>query len=162
MHKNLNSKRWCSNKTAGYGVAIFGVLIAFALRFVLHPFLGGSLPLFFFQINTILIAYFFGLGPAILSLILSTPLLMYFFMEPFGEFTVVDSRDITTLMVYLSYTILTGLLVELLRREQYNAKIAVLVSETRLKLMVEGDQKMRNLIKKSTSSSLGDSSRSAN
>ena len=131
-------------------MAIFGVLIAFALRYVLHPFLGGTLPLFFFQINTILIAYFFGIGPALLSIVLSTPLLMFFFMEPFGEFTVVDSRDVTTLLVYLSYTILTGLLVELLRREQYNAKIAVLVSETRFKLMVEGDQKMRNLLKKAS------------
>ncbi|WP_114638586.1 DUF4118 domain-containing protein [Polynucleobacter necessarius] len=162
MKQNLNCKRWCSNKASGYGIAFFGVLIAFALRFVLHPFLGGSLPLFFFQINTILIAYFFGLGPAILSLILSTPLLMYFFMEPFGEFTVVDSRDVTTLLVYLTYTILTGLLVELLRREQYNAKIAVLVSETRLKLMVEGDQKMRNLIKKSASSPQSGSASRAN
>jgi K+-sensing histidine kinase KdpD len=150
MKQNLNCKRWCSNKASGYGMAIFGVLIAFALRYVLHPFLGGTLPLFFFQINTILIAYFFGIGPALLSIVLSTPLLMFFFMEPFGEFTVVDSRDVTTLLVYLSYTILTGLLVELLRREQYNAKIAVLVSETRFKLMVEGDQKMRNLLKKAS------------
>jgi K+-sensing histidine kinase KdpD len=148
MKNNLNCKRWCSNKASGYGIAIFGVLIAFALRYALHPFLGASLPLFFFQINTILIAYFFGMGPAILSLLLSEPLLVYFFMEPFGEFSVVDRRDITTLLVYLSYTILTGFLVELLRREQYNAKTAVLVSETRFKLMVEGDQKMRNLLKK--------------
>jgi K+-sensing histidine kinase KdpD len=81
------------------------------------------------------------------------PFLMFFFMEPFGEFTVFDSRDITTLFVYLSYTLLTGILVELLRREQYNAKLAVLVSETRFKLMVEGDQKMRNLLKRAVSKS---------
>lgn len=153
MKQNLNSKRWCSNKAAGYGVAIFGVLVAFALRYVLHPYLGGSLPLFFFQINTIVIAYLFGIGPALFSMVLSMPFLTFFFMEPFGEFTVIDSRDVTTLFVYLSYTLLTGILVELLRREQYNAKLAVLVSETRFKLMVEGDQKMRNLLKKAVSKS---------
>jgi K+-sensing histidine kinase KdpD len=152
MKQNLNCKRWCSNKASGYGIAIFGVLTAFAIRFVLHPFLGGSLHLLFFQINTILVAFFFGIGPALLSLMLSAPLMMYFFMEPFGEFTVLDQRDVSTLLVYFSYTALTGILVEFLRREQYNARIAALVSETRLKLMVEGDQKMRNLIKKSASS----------
>lgn len=151
MRNNLNAKRWCSNKSHGYLAAVFGVLIAFSLRYILHPFLGASLPLFFFQVNTILIAYFFGIFPALLTLALSAPLLVFFFLEPFGVFSVVDQRDITTLFVYLSYTLLTGLLVELLRREQYNAKMAVLVSETRLKLMIEGDQKMRNIMKKSLS-----------
>ena len=151
MRHNLNAKRWCSNKSHGYLVAVFGVLIAFSLRYVLHPLLGGSLPLFFFQINTIVIAYFFGIIPALLTLVLSAPLLIFFFMEPFGALSVVDQRDVTTLFVYLSYTVLTGVLVELLRREQYNAKIAYLVSETRLKLMVEGDQKMRSIMRKALS-----------
>ncbi len=151
MRHNLNAKRWCSNKSHGYLVAVFGVLIAFSLRYVLHPLLGGSLPLFFFQINTIVIAYFFGIIPALLTLVLSAPLLIFFFMEPFGALSVVDQRDVTTLFVYLSYTVLTGALVELLRREQYNAKIAYLVSESRLKLMVEGDQKMRSIMRKALS-----------
>ena len=151
MRHNLNAKRWCSNKGHGYLVAVFGVLIAFSLRYILHPFLGGSLPLFFFQINTIVMAYLFGIGPALLSLALSVPLLLFFFMEPFGVLAAVDQRDITTICVYLSYTLLTGVLVELLRREQYNARMAVLVSETRLKLMVEGDQKMRGILRRSIS-----------
>ena len=149
MRHNLNAKRWCPNKSYGYLVAVFGVLIAFSLRYVLHPFLGGYLPIFFFQVNTILFAFFFGIFPAFLTLVLSAPLLIFYFMEPFGALSVVDQRDVTTLSVYLSYTLLTGVLVELLRREQYNAKMAVLVSETRLKLMVEGDQKMRSVMRRS-------------
>ena len=149
MRHNLNAKRWCSDKNHGYLVAVFGVLIAFSLRYILHPLLGGSLPLFFFQVNTIVIAYFFGIFPALLTLVLSAPLLIFFFLEPFGALSVVDQRDVTTLFVYLSYTVLTGVLVELLRREQYNAKMAVLVSETRLKLIVEGDQKMRSVMRRS-------------
>ena len=148
MRHNLNAKRWCSDKGHGFLFAAFGVLVAFSLRYVLHPFLGASLPLFFFQINTVVIAYFFGIIPAFMTLILSAPLLIFFFLEPFGALSVVDQRDITILFVYLSYTLITGILVELLRREQYNAKMAYLVSETRLKLMVEGDQKMRNIMRK--------------
>ena len=153
MRHNLNAKRWNSNKSHGYLVAVFGVLLAFSVRYILHPLLGASLPLFFFQLNTILIAYFFGLVPALLTLALSAPLMIFYFLEPFGAMSVIDQRDVTLMLAYLSYTLLTGFLVELLRREQYNAKMAFLVSETRLKLMVEGDQKMRSIMRHTLSKS---------
>jgi K+-sensing histidine kinase KdpD len=147
MRNNRNANRWCQNKPYGYLMAFVGVAIAFSLRFALHPVLEGSLPLFFFQVNTILIAFYFGIGPALLTMALSAPLLTYFFMAPFNEFTVFDQRDITTLFVYFSYTLITGILVELLRREQYNAQMAMLVSDTRFKLMLEGDHKIRSLLR---------------
>ena len=150
MKDNRNAKRWCQNKSHGYLMAFVGVIIAFSLRFALHPVLEGALPLFFFQINTILIAFYFGIGPALVTMILSAPLLAYFFLAPFNQFTVIDQRDITTMFVYLSNTLVTGILVELLRREQYNAKMAVLVSDTRFKLMLEGDHKIRSLLKSSS------------
>jgi hypothetical protein len=122
---------------------------AFGLRFALHPQFDEALPLFFFQINTIVIAFFFGIGPALLTVALSIPLISYFFMAPFGEFTVVDIRDISTLIVYGTYTVLVCFLVEWLRREQYTAKMAIYVSDSRFKLMVEGDKKIRDLLKNS-------------
>jgi hypothetical protein len=70
-------------------------------------------------------------------------------MEPYGEFTVIDGKDILVLVVYGTYTLLVCFLVEWLRREQYNAKMAILVSESRFKLMVEGDNKIRELLKNS-------------
>ena len=148
MRHNLNAKRWCAHNRYGYIIALVGVLIAFALRHALHPVLQDSLPLFFFQINTILIAFFFGFGPAIFTVLLSSPLLIYFFLQPFNEFSVLDQRDLTTLFVYISYTVVASVLVELLRREQYNAEMAALVSESRFRLMIEGDQKIRTLLKK--------------
>ena len=147
MKHNKNAYRWCPNKGIGYLNACIGVFFAFCVRFALQPHIESAMPLFFFQINTIVIAFFFGTGPALLTLGLSIPLISYFFMAPFGEFTVVDSRDISTLIVYGTYTALVCFLVEWLRREQYNAKMAVLVSDTRFKLMVEGDNKIRELLK---------------
>jgi len=133
----------------GYLNAFIGVFFAFCVRFSLQPHVEEALPLFFFQINTIVIAFFYGTGPAMLTVALSIPLMSYFFMEPFGEFTVLDTRDITILFVYATYTLLVCFLVEWLRREQYNAKMAILVSETRFKLLVEGDSKIRELLKNS-------------
>ena len=149
MKHNLNAHRWCPNKSFGYLNACIGVFFAFCVRFALQPQIESALPLFFFQINTIVIAFFFGTGPALLTLAISIPLISYFFMAPYGEFTVVDARDITTLIVYVTYTGLICFLMEWLRREQYNAKMAVFVSDTRFKLMVEGDNKIRELIKNS-------------
>ena len=148
MKHNLNAYRWCPNKAQGYLNACVGVFFAFCIRFSLQSQVEASLPLFFFQLNTIVIAFFFGAGPALLTVCLSIPLMSYFFMEPYGEFTVVDSKDILVLVVYATYTALICFLVEWLRREQYNAKMAVLVSESRFKLMVEGDSKIRELLKK--------------
>jgi K+-sensing histidine kinase KdpD len=150
MKHNLNAYRWCPNKLTGYRNACIGVFFAFCVRYALQPQIEESLPLFFFQINTIVIAFFFGTGPAILTVALSIPLISYFFMAPFGEFTVLDKRDISTLIVYGTYTGIVCFLVEWLRREQYNAKMAILVSESRFKLMVEGDNKIRDLLKSST------------
>jgi len=147
MKHNLNAYRWCPNKAQGYLNACIGVFFAFCVRFSLQPQIEASLPLFFFQINTIVIAFFFGTGPALLTVTLSIPLISYFFMAPFGEFTVIDTRDVTILFVYATYTLLVCFLVEWLRREQYNARMAILVSESRFKLMVEGDIKIRELLK---------------
>ena len=147
MKHNLNAFRWCPSKGMGYLNAFIGVFFAFCVRFSLQPHVEEALPLFFFQINTIVIAFFYGTGPAMLTVALSIPLMSYFFMEPFGEFTVLDTRDITILFVYATYTLLVCFLVEWLRREQYNAKMAILVSETRFKLLVEGDSKLRELLK---------------
>ena len=147
MKHNLNAYRWCPNKAQGYLNACIGVFFAFCVRFSLQPQIEASLPLFFFQINTIVIAFFFGTGPALLTVALSIPLISYFFMAPFGEFTVIDTRDVTILFVYATYTLLVCFLVEWLRREQYNARMAILVSESRFKLMVEGDIKIRELLK---------------
>ena len=147
MRHNLNAHRWCPNKAGGYVAACFGVFFAFCVRFALQPHIEAALPLFFFQINTILIAFYFGTGPAVVTVAMSVPLISYFFMAPFGEFTVVDARDISTLIVYGTYTAIVCLLVELLRREQYNARMAVMVSESRFKLLVEGDAKIRDLVK---------------
>ena len=140
MSMNLNAKRWCYYKKWGYLFACVGVFIAFVTRFSLQPLLNGALPLLFFQINTLVIAFFFGIGPSLLTVVLSSPLMAYFFLEPFGEFTVVDSRDINLMISYAVYTLVSCAVLEWLRREQYTSRMTILVAQTRLKLLVESDQ----------------------
>ena len=87
-----------------------------------------------------MIAFFFGIGPSMLTVAISVPIMAYFFLEPFGEFTVIDARDINLMIVYVAYTIVSCTVLEWLRREQYTSKMAIMVAQTRLKLLVENDQ----------------------
>ena len=137
---NLNSKRWCYYKKWGYLFACIGVFLAFVTRFSLQHLINGALPLLFFQINTVVIAFFFGIGPSMLTVAISSPLLAYFFLEPFGEFTVIDGRDINLMISYVVYTMVSCAVLEWLRREQYTSRMTILVAQSRLKLLVESDQ----------------------
>ena len=94
----------------------------------------------FFQINTVVIAFFFGIGPSMLTVAISSPLMAYFFLEPFGEFTVIDGRDINLMISYVVYTMVSCAVLEWLRREQYTSRMTILVAQSRLKLLVESDQ----------------------
>lgn len=136
-HKNLNAKRWCEHGGKAYIWAFLGVLFAFSTRFALHPLLESNWPLFLFQVNTIVISYYLGLLPAIFSFVLSAPLIVYFFLVPFNTFDVIEPSDIRIVIVYGTYTALTGILIEKLRREQYTNRLNTLVSYTRLKYIME-------------------------
>ena len=140
MSMNLNSKRWCYYKKWGYLFACIGVCLAFVTRFSLQHLINGALPLLFFQINTVVIAFFFGIGPSMLTVAISSPLMAYFFLEPFGEFTVIDGRDINLMISYVVYTMVSCAVLEWLRREQYTSRMTILVAQSRLKLLVESDQ----------------------
>ena len=137
---NLNSKRWCYYKKWGYLFACIGVFLAFVTRFSLQHLINGALPLLCFQIKTVVIAFFFGIGPSMLTVAISSPLMAYFFLEPFGEFTVIDGRDINLMISYVVYTMVSCAVLEWLRREQYTSRMTILVAQSRLKLLVESDQ----------------------
>jgi K+-sensing histidine kinase KdpD len=134
---NLNARRWHPNAKWGLAYGFLGVLIAFGIRFGLQPVLETNLPLFFFQINTLIITFFFGIIPALFTVLLSLPVIAYFFLEPLYAFDVVDARDIRLVLIYVTYTLITGFIIEWLRRVQYSHRLEILVGETKSKLLIE-------------------------
>jgi K+-sensing histidine kinase KdpD len=134
---NLNAKRWHPQNKKGFLFGLLGVAIAFGIRFTLQPVLETNLPLFFFQINTIIITFFFGIFPGLFTLMISLPIIAYFFLEPIHSFTAVDSGDIRLVLVYITYTLLTGIIIEWLRRSQYSHRLDLLVSKTLSKQIIE-------------------------
>lgn len=138
---NLNAKRWHPENKKGFLFGVLGVTIAFGIRFSLQPILENSLPLFFFQINTILITFFFGIFPGLFTLVLSLPIIAFFFLEPIHTFTPVDIGDIKLVFVYAAYTLLTGIIIEWLRRSQYSHRLDLLVNKTLSKQIIEHSKK---------------------
>lgn len=134
---NLNSRRWNPNQINGFFFGALGVILAFLIRFGLQPILDTNLPLFFFQINTIIIVFYFGIFPALFTVFLSAPIIAFFFLDPLYTFSIADSRDLRLVFVYLTYTVLMGAIIEWLRRTQYSYRLEILVSETKEKLLIE-------------------------
>lgn len=139
-----NSRCWSKAGPERYLVGLGGVCVAFALRYVLHPILHDDLPMLFFAINCILIAYFYGFWPSFWMLVLSIPTAFYFFVEPFNTFDpIFDKADFMTVVVYSTLVGLAAVMLELLHRAKYKSALLVLVSDTRYRLLVEADEDRR-------------------
>ena len=59
-----------SPQVVRYGGAVIGVLLATALRLSLDPLINTNLPFTTYFVAVILTAIYFGLGPALLSMML--------------------------------------------------------------------------------------------
>ena len=68
-------------RTQRYGIAVFGVMLAAAVRLVLDPFLKQDLPFFLFTIPIIVAAWWGGFGPGLLATSLSLFIGEYLFMR---------------------------------------------------------------------------------
>lgn len=142
-----NVKRWCKAGPEPYYVGFLGFFLAFVLRYFLHPLLGEHLPMVFFAVNCIVIAYYYGFWPSCLMLVLSIPTALYFFVVPYNSFGGIDHRDVYLLIVNFALVGLAAFMLELLRREQYKSALLARVSDTRYRLLVEADEDRRAILK---------------
>src|SRR5258705_4038769 len=71
-----------------FGVAILTPALTLLLRLVLWPVLGDAVPFMGFFPAVIIVAYFGGLWPGILAVLLSTFAAYYFILEPRYSFTI--------------------------------------------------------------------------
>ncbi len=149
--KIQNSKRWAINGPQAYFFAVFGVFVAFSIRYSLHTFLQGNLPMTFFILNTILIALFYGFLPSFLTIILSIPLAFFFFVPPFDSFDMPTPQDSFVFMSYILIAFIAVGIVEWLQRERYKAILLTRVSESNFQLLSDVSRSLKsamNLITK--------------
>ena len=145
-----NGRRWAKAGAEPYYMALLGYFLAFSVRYTLQPILDDKLPMLFFAINCVVIAFLYGFWPSFWILILSLPTAMFFFVKPFYSFNGIAELDIFLLIVYFTLVTITAVLFEWLHREQYKAELLARVSDTRYRLLVEADEDRRAMLKKET------------
>lgn len=144
--KIQNSKRWAISGPQAYFFAVFGVFVAFSIRFSLHIFLQGNLPMTFFILNTILIALFYGFLPSLITITLSIPLAFFFFVPPFDSFDVPTPQDSFVFISYILIAFIAVGIVEWLQRERYKAVLLTRVSESNFQLLSDASRSLKNAL----------------
>ena len=143
-----NAERWATAGAEPYYMAILGFILAFAVRYTLIPVVDDHLPMLFFAINCVVIAYLYGFWPSFFVLTLSVPTALFFFVKPYNIFDGLVKTDLFLMIVYFTLIVLTAFMFELLRRAQYKAELHNRVSECRYRLLVEADEDRRTILEK--------------
>jgi K+-sensing histidine kinase KdpD len=141
--KIKNSKTWAKRGAIGYVYAILGVFVAFCIRYSMHGFLQGNIPMTFFILNTIVIALFFGYLPSILTIILAMPLAFFFFIPPFDSFDMPTPQDGFVFISYILIAFIAVGIVEWLQRERYKAELIARVSQSNFQLLSQASASLK-------------------
>ena len=137
-----NKNKWRLNPLEGYVMGFVAFSLAFLVRRQLQSVLDDALPTFFFTIATILVAARYGLGPALLTMCLSLPTSLFFFVKPYDEFAVPTFRDALTIFYFTSVTLLVSIVIEFSHRSKYNSELHARVADSRYRLMIQMDRDM--------------------
>ncbi|MBT8633780.1 DUF4118 domain-containing protein [Polynucleobacter paneuropaeus] len=138
-----NSKRWAHSGIQGYFFAIFGVFVAFSIRYSLQDFLQGNIPMTIFIINTIIIALFYGYIPSMLTIILSVPIAFFFFVPPFYSYDMPTPQDGFVFISYILIAFIAVAIVEWLQRERYKAVLISKVSDSNFRLLTQASLSLK-------------------
>ncbi|QWD11724.1 DUF4118 domain-containing protein [Polynucleobacter paneuropaeus] len=138
-----NSKRWAKSGLQAYFFVIFGVFIAFSIRYSLQDFLQGNIPMTFFIMNTIIIALFYGYIPSVLTIILSVPIAFFFFVPPFDSYDMPTPQDGFVFISYILIAFIAVGVVEWLQRERYKAVLISKVSDSNFRLLAQASLSLK-------------------
>ncbi|MGI4859597.1 MAG: DUF4118 domain-containing protein [Janthinobacterium lividum] len=134
-----NARRWAPTGPRAWLFAALSLLLASAVRGLLHPMLGPASPGFAFCIAAALIEYFFGLAPALTVMTVGLVIADYLFVPPYGNLSYFDRSDVTLLVTYPLITVVVIVLIERLRRAQYRSELVALVAQCRYEILLRAD-----------------------
>ncbi len=105
-----------------YGLGAFGCVVATVIATGLYPYVELTNTAMIFLLTVVLVAAYFGRGPAVLAAILSVASFDFFFVPPRFTFAVSDVRYLLTFAVMLTVALITG---QLTAGSQYQARVAM-------------------------------------
>lgn len=114
--------KWFRQAAAGYLLALAAPPLLTVAVLRLHPSATSSAGYAYLYLGTVtLVALFFGLGPALISAVLSAALLDYYFVPPLGRLSVQSSQDVGNLALFIVAAAVVGLLAVARQRQEDRA-----------------------------------------
>jgi PAS domain S-box-containing protein len=106
-----------------YSFAVFSVILATLLRLALNPALGNTnVPFITYFLAVIVTAWACGLGPALLSVVLSAIAAFYFFLPPNFSLAFTETEHVLSLIVFLIVGAAIAILSEAMHRARARAE----------------------------------------
>ena len=99
------------HRARNYGLAILAGIAALWLRQLLSPLLGESNPYHTLWLAVVFAAWYCGLGPSILTVLIGVTGVWYWFLPPRGSFTLQNHRD--DVFGMLGFVVFSGLIIAL-------------------------------------------------
>src|SRR5262245_4062283 len=93
-----------------YGVALAAVLLATLLRELLDPILHTQVAYGLYYVAVAVAAWYGGLGPALLAMLLSAFAARFFFVDPRFTLTLRSPGDLFAWLLFLGIALVTSLL----------------------------------------------------
>lgn len=141
-----NSRRWSPPGPWPVALSLCGCGVAFLARLALHGMLGEQLPMFFFVLNCLAVAFLLGFWPAMVALVASIPVAGYSFVQPVFTFEQIGRQDVIAATGAFMVTALAAGLIEWLRRALYRAELHARVSDSRYRMLVDSDLDRRQAL----------------
>jgi hypothetical protein len=133
IHAMKNARSWSPfSRFAAFGAAALVTTVAFGIRYLIHPWVEpyGAFQMFVFA--CIVSEYYFGLGPALLSLAMGGLLGTYYFVRPYQTFASMITRsDVIVTGNFVLVSVFVIVLIEILRRTLYTNQLLLKVSQSR-------------------------------
>jgi signal transduction histidine kinase len=132
-----------------YVVAVGTVAAIWGLRILFEPVIGTQAPFVTFAFSAVLASIVGGFGPGLVSVILSTGLISYSFMQPVGSFAVANPPEMVALTLYMLQGIAISLMggsrrTTVLRLQSERAELASRVAERTRELSLANEQLTRS------------------
>jgi two-component system, OmpR family, sensor histidine kinase KdpD len=122
VERDDNNAEVSAIKWLDYFLAAFGCAVATAIASGLYPFVELTNIAMIFLLAVVLVAVYFGRGPAVLAALLSVASFDFFFVPPRFSFAVSDVQYLLTFAVMLTVALITG---QLTAGSRYQARVAM-------------------------------------
>src|ERR1700674_2845637 len=101
-----------------YAVALLGTVVALLVRLGLNPFLGDYVPYITLFPAVAFSAWYCGVGPSILSVVVALIGAQYWFISPAHSLRIVGTAQVTGIVVFLSVSSVLLAMGEACRRRE--------------------------------------------